>query len=303
MSSPVEAPSPPRLSIVVAAWTGGEALQRCVRSLQDQLRPGDDIIVASNFAWSHSNAPYSAGARIIDLPLDPGTTVPELRAAGLAAASGSIVAFTEDHCVVTPGWREALLRGYETGAEGVGGPVGLAPGGRPLDWAVYFYDYARFAPPMRSGLVRSLSGANMSFARSFLETSRELLRHEVLESILEREFLRRGRSMYLEAEAIVVHGARQAVARSVVLAFALARGYAAGRVENAPRMRRLGFASATPLLPLVLAARILAAMAPRGKLGRLALATPWLALLLGSWSAGECAGYLAGAGNSRRLWR
>ena len=71
------------------------------------------------------------------------TTVPTLRAAGLAAAKGNVVAFLEDHCVCVPGWRDAIMAAHDLPVDAVGGRVDLAPGGRPLDWAVYFFTITR----------------------------------------------------------------------------------------------------------------------------------------------------------------
>lgn len=302
MTNEDDAPKRRRLSVVVAAWTGTDALERCLGSLLAEVQPGDDeIIVARNFE-AEAAVRVAESARVVDLALAPGVTVPQLRAAGLAAATGTVVAFIEDHCVVAPGWRDALVRAYERRLAAVGGPVDLAAGGRPLDWAVYFYDYSRFAPPMRSGPVRSLSGTNMSFARTFLDGSRALLQEEVLEVVLEQEIGRQGLTMYLDSGALVIHGVRHSAARAVPLAFDLARGYAARRVQGASLFRRIAFAAGTPLLPFLLASRILTAVLRQGHLGRLTAAVPWLAVLLVAWSSGECAGYLAGAGDSDRRW-
>jgi hypothetical protein len=80
--------------------------------------------------------------------------------------------------------------------------------------------------------------------------------------------------------------------------FAWGRSYAGVRSAGFARGRRLGFALATPLLPLLLSARIAALVWRRGgvaRIGRFVGALPWVLLLLAAWSAGEAAGYAAGS--------
>ena len=295
----------PTFSVVIAAWTGSEALRRCLSSLLSQAQAGkDQIIVARNFALDARPSLQSEFPSVVDLSFAPEATVPQLRAHGLAAASGTIVAFIEDHCVCAAGWREAIVRAHELSFEGVGGPVDCAPGGHPLDWAVYFYDYARFAPPMQSGAIHALSGANGSYKKAFLDQFDFALAEGMFEVVLEQEARRRGLAMYLASEAIVIHGKHQVPGQAIRLAYALARGYAARRLLGASALRRVAFASATALLPPLLAARIVGAtLRTRRHFFKLALALPWLLVLLCSWSLGELTGYMSGGGDSDLRWR
>lgn len=296
----------PKLSVVVAAWSGKEELRRCLTAVLSQTRPPEDeIIVARNFALDGGDSLRREFPTVIDLPLARATPVPQLRGAGLAVARGTVVAFLEDHCACGPGWRDAIMRAYTQPFDAVGGPVDLAKGGHPLDWAVYFYDYARFTPPMMSGPVGSLSGANASYKHSFLQAlGSTALQEGVLEVTLEREIHRRGLAMYLSSEAIVVHGKHHSAGHAIGLTFSLARGYASARVAGFGALKRGGLAAVMPLLPLLLLSRILSSAArTRRHLARLAMALPWLLLLLGAWSIGELTGYLAGAGASRQRWR
>jgi hypothetical protein len=297
-------PAQPRLSVVVAAWTGGDELRRCLNSLVSQVDAArDEIIVARNFTFDGDATLPVGGTQLVDVVL-AGATVPELRAAGLRRATGTIVAFIEDHCVGAPGWRDAIIEGHGASVAGVGGPVDLAAGGSPLDWAVYFYDYARYTPPILSGPARSLSGANMSWQRSFLMALEPHLKDEVRETVLHDECTRRGAGMYLSSSAIVVHRKRNAAGPAVRLAFAQAREYASGRVVGTGVVRRIAFAAAAVLLPVVLVGRIVAAtLRSRRHLARLLVAAPWLLVLLVGWSLGEGVGYLAGPGGSRLQWR
>lgn len=294
-----------QLSVAVAAWSGIEALRRCLRSLRSQLEmDADEVVVARNFQLTGNVGLQTEFPWVTDLAFPSDVTVPQLRAAALHASRGVIVAFLEDHCACAPGWRSAMVSAHRLPFEAVGGPVDLAPGGRPLDWAVYFYDYSRFAPPMPSGAVRSLSGANVSYRRQFLEQLGSALILEVTEVALQDALVRHRAGAYLASDAIVVHRKQHAAVPAVRLSFALARGYASHRLHGAGPFRRTAFALAALGLPVLLAGRIsVATLRTRRNLGRLVIAGPWLLVLVTAWSAGEFTGYLAGAGDSQLRWR
>ncbi len=294
-----------KLTVVVAAWTGHESLRRCLRSLLSQVRPGeDDIIVARNFAEEVGGLFLAEFPGVADFSLAHESTVPMLRAAGLAAAKGNVVAFLEDHCICVPGWRNAIMAAHDLPVDAVGGPVDLAQCGRPLDWAVYFYDYARVAPPLVSGRVYSLSGANMSFKHSFLVGLGTALHDGVIEVILEQESNRRGAATHMASDAVVIHGKSHSFGAAVALAFALAQGYASRRVLGKGVLQRLAFSSITPLLPFLLLVRIVAAvLRTKRNFVRLVISAPWLVTLVVAWALGEFAGYLVGEGSSQRRWR
>jgi hypothetical protein len=144
----------------------------------------------------------------------------------------------------------------------------------------------------------------MSYKGTLLRGLGANLQHGVMEVILERELRRRGVVNYIAADAIVIHSKRHSIRNAIGLAYALARGYAAQRVLGAAATRRVTYSCVTPLLPFLLGGRILAAtILKRRKILQLALALPWLAVLLIAWSLGELAGYLAGEGYSQRRWR
>jgi hypothetical protein len=152
--------------------------------------------------------------------------------------------------------------------------------------------------------VGALSGANASYKREFLDDPALTEPGGLVETGLERKLLAAGLRMYLAADAIVIHRGRQTPGHALSLAFNLARGFGAGRLVSPSLLRRLGYAAATAILPALLLTRIVAATTRSGRhRAQLFMSLPWLALLLGSWSAGECVGYLTGAGASQSRWR
>ncbi|MHB1568491.1 MAG: glycosyltransferase [Solirubrobacteraceae bacterium] len=99
---------PPTISVVVPTDTSEpEQLQRCVASLRALDYPDYEVIVVENRP-AGSALIELPGARVVGEPRPGGSAA---RNAGLALASGEIVAFTDDDVVADPGWlREIAAR-------------------------------------------------------------------------------------------------------------------------------------------------------------------------------------------------
>lgn len=312
------------LSVVVAAWSGPEALGRCLLALAHQLHPSDQLVVARNFDGAVPLPPLvGSAAQVVPhvVQCDASTNVPRLRAAGLVAAGGDIVAFLEDHAEPLAGWRDAIMAAFRRGdavdgtapragraVHAVGGPVAIGAPGRAIDDAVWFYDYARFGPPLPSGVVHSLSGANVAYDR---EALLEALgddpgsdRDGLHEASLERALHARGRTLWLAGDAPVRVQRHESASRAIRLAHALARGFGARRAAVARPVARVIQAVSWPLVPPLLFLRTArAAWRMPGLRGRFLRASGWLLLLQLAWGVGEGLGSVFGVGDSDSRWR
>jgi hypothetical protein len=239
--------------------------------------------------------------RVIEAP--EGTTVPRLRAVGIGASRGDIVALLEDDCLVQDGWCKAAMSLIASPHVALGGAVEPGPYRRGLDWAVYFCEYARFMSPVPTDASPPLPGNNTVFRRTALMragTDAEGFQEAFAHAAWVREGLTTGAS-----DRLVVTNINRWPARQVVsVPFHHGRAYAANRFSGKPPAIRLAFAMATPVLPLVKIARLYAETSSRRRLiGRLCRALPWVMLFTTSWSAGEAVGCLAGSGGSAARWR
>lgn len=294
-----------RLSIVVAAWNGPRSLERCLASLGDEARaPDTEVIAATNFDGGVGTLLHARFPHVRHVATPRGTTVPVLRTAGIRCAAGEIVALTEDHCTFDPRWCEEIKKAHNLPYAAIGGPVENAGGASALDWAVYFYDYGTFMLPGRAGIVKSLSGANVSYKRAVLEQVESGFRDGFFESFTHVDIARLGYPLYFVPSAIVYHHKSYRLGTAVTQCYHLSRGYAAKRVSNAPAVRRGAFVAASILLPLVLLERVVVRTVRKGSHVReMVRSLPYLSLLLSCWSWGEFCGYIAGAGRSLGEWR
>ncbi len=296
---------PAKLSIIIAAWNDLPSLRRCLASLEGQIDAEDtEVIVASNYddLARESVSRQFPFVKYVRLPAE--ATVPQLRAQGIRCSSGEIVALLEDHCTVDARWCAEIRQAHELPYSIIGGAVENSAHQRPLDWAVYFYDYGPYMLPEQPRVATALSGANSSYKRSALEEVAEHYRHGFYENFVHDELQRRGHDLYLMPSAIVYHQKNYSTKDALAQAYYHARAFAAKRILNDPLSKRALLIMASLALPVLLPARIVLRIFRKGRhQAELAKSLPYLLLLLSGWSCGEFCGYLCGEGDSAGKWR
>lgn len=295
----------PHLSVVIAASNGPINLRRCLNSIKEQIQSHDaEVLVTTNFDASSVKAALKdyASIRFDSLPED--ATVPELRTHGLKNARGDIVALSEDNVLFDADWCAALKKAHKLPHEVIGGPVARVDERRAQDWAVYFYEYGRFMPPVSAGPVAALAGNNVSYKRAALSAVWERVEDGFVETFIHEELRRRGHTLYLAPEAKVYHFKQYAFGKTLRRCFSHGRSFAGLRIQEASLGRRFAFIAGSLALPVLLPARILLrTLRKRRHLLALARSFPYLLGFLTSWSLGEFCGYAAGPGDSIRHWK
>jgi len=306
-STEVVAPGRPRLSVVVASSNDAGLLARCVGALMAQASPETvEVIVvrdADRFSGVDRTMCDRGGQapRWIEAP--PGTTVPRLRGLGIAQARADLIALLEDDCVVADDWCRAAI-GTAGEHAAVGGSVEPGSYAKALDWAVYFCEYGRFMRPLPSGPDAPLTGNNVVYSRRALMDLPDTIRMDFREAFIHAEWQRTGIPTRV-SDSLVVRNVNAWSLRHVTsVPFHHGRAYAAGRFGSRSAPVRFAVAGLALALPLVKLFRIAAGTLSRRRLvGRLLVAFPWAMIFVGSWSAGEILGCLAGPGDSQSRWR
>jgi hypothetical protein len=292
---------------VVTVVDGGAALERTLSALARQSGgPPLEIIVPcdATLASAAAAARRFPGVQVIDIgeiatgrPADDPGGQHELfdrrRAAGLAAATGDLVAIIEDRGVPDPDWARAFAELHARLPHAViGGAVALGVDA-PLNRAVFLCDFGRYAPPFDPGPRDYVTDVNVCYKRAALERTRELWRERYHETTVHWALQRDGEALWLAAEPVV----RQ-VRDDLSLRPMLRERYAWGRLFAVTRAResslaaRLARAAMSPLLPVVMWLRIIRGVMRRREFWRSMRAEPAALLLLSAWAAGEAAGYL-----------
>lgn len=292
------------LSVVIAASNGEALLKRCLESLAAQSGADEvEVIAVTNYALSPqlSDGPLSSLATFVEMPA--GTTVPLLRSAGIERASGSIVALSEDNCTFEARWAEAIRRAHAEGHSVVGGAVENSSGSRPLNWAVFFYEYGRYMPPLEEGAASALPGNNLSYAKEILQAVKPLLKEGFYETFLHEVLKEEGQELFMAPAALVYHIKGYRWKEVIPQSYFHGRLYAGKRIAHSSHWKRGLMALGSLLLPALLPLRIAGMVFKKGRhRDKLVLAFPTLVFLMTLWAAGEFLGYIAGPGRSIDKW-
>ena len=287
------------LSIVVTAFAGAGELDRMLLVLDEVDAAGVEVIVACDVRVGDPGTLRARHPRVEFLHHPVPRTPAQLRAAGVGRARGRVVAITEDHCVPTPDWCDAIIAEHAGSAAAIGGAMDK---GHPatgadaaLDWALYLADFSRYMRPFAAAEASSASDCNVSYKRVALDAVSASWQGEFHENVVHAALRALGYTL-ARSPRIVVHEHRSLTWRAALQdRYRFGRLFGATRLGRAPAARRWMLAAGALLLPPLLYLRVARTVLTRRRY-RLAFvrATPSLAVLLATWATGELLGYLTG---------
>lgn len=295
------------LSVVVTIVDAGATLVRCLEALAHQqdappmqvIVPWDDSVsdmatVAARFpAFSFPALGHVQTSRDPRSASGQHELFDRRRAAGLALATGDVVAIVEDRGVPRRDWASRLIAEHERLPHAVIG--GAIENGREeyLNRAVFFCDFNRYQPPFEAGPREWVSDVNIGYKRRALDMTREVWQDRYHETSVHWALTRAGEVLFL-SPAFVVDQMRDGLAIGSLVSerFAWGRLFAYTRAREQSFGSRLALAMLAPGLPLLLLARHARLQQQKGRLGRFVVTAPAVALLLAAWSLGEAVGYL-----------
>ena len=225
------------------------------------------------------------------------------RARGAREATAPVVVYAEDHCYPDPQWAAALLEAHGAAHAAVGPAVRNANPESVVSWADLFTAYGPWLAPARAGAIGLLPGHNSSYKRDvLLSFGAELDTLMEAETVLFWRLREQGHTLWLEPRATVAHVNFSRWGVWLPAEWYLGRVFAATRAARWSPARRLAFALASPLIPAVRLARIIASARRNGVPASL-VARTLPALLVGLTVNGvaQGVGCVAGAGGSLPL--
>lgn len=285
----------PPLSVVVASVNGFPYLGECLDSLRTHS-PEAEVVVADCTDPDTRRRIREGWPAVTLVGFEEPTSIPDLRAAGIAESRAPRVAVIEDHCVVPEGWAEAIVDAHRAGHSVVGGPI--RNGARRLrDWAAFLFEYSAYMGPRDEGEVSDLPGMNVSYDREALAAIEDLLDEGRWESWLHSRLRERGFTFYATPEATLDHIKDFGIGEFLAQRFHYARAYAAMRNEDLGWKRPI-YALGAPAVVPVIYARIARNVSKWGHVREFLLSTPLLILYLVATAVGEGLGYAFGGGRS-----
>jgi O-antigen biosynthesis protein len=166
----VELPQYPKVSVVVCAYNAERTLDDCLASLEHLRYPSYEVIVVNDGSNDRTAEIMARYDYIRAIHFEKNRGLSAARNAGMEAAVGDIVAYTDSDCVADPDWLTYLVATFEsTGFAAVGGP-NLSP---PEDSLVASCVAVSPGGPLHVLLndqeAEHVPGCNMAFRREVLE--------------------------------------------------------------------------------------------------------------------------------------
>jgi GT2 family glycosyltransferase len=141
-------------------------LEQVQVQVQDLAEPSEILVVdASAGRLQHIQQRHASKVRWLDYqpPAGLGISIPHQRNAGVRAAGGEVIIFTDAGCHPEPGWLARLVAPLREGEDvTVGRATGIAGSAAP-------YDYGEFEPG-QSVYLRECSTINLAFRREVFDT-------------------------------------------------------------------------------------------------------------------------------------
>lgn len=297
----------PVLSVVIVPFVGAKGLMECLKSLAAQVTDHQfEIIIPYDDGHPDIGRLGPDYPEVKFLAVPGRKTYAQLRAAGVLAAAGEIVAVTEDHCMPAPEWCENIILAHRKPEAGdknpaaIGGPVEKAVPDTIVNWAMYFADYVRYANPVTEGPAVSLTDLNVSYKKTDLEFISGVWKEEFHENEVHAALTANGRVLWLSPMILVLQRREYTFGKAVQDRYAFGRLFASTRVGMVSGGKRALYALFSIFVPVLQFVRIIKHVRNKRKWGgELVKASPALLTLVTVWAGGEFMGYLTGrAGRS-----
>lgn len=162
-------PRTPKVSVVVASYNGARTLTACLESLQNLNYPDYEVILVDDGSTDETpeiarRFPSVRNIRQINLGLSAA------RNAGIAAAKGEIVAFTDSDCRADEDWLHYLVGDLlDSEFAGIGGHNFLPPDDSPVAAAVMASPGGPAHVMLTDREAEHIPGCNMAFYKWALE--------------------------------------------------------------------------------------------------------------------------------------
>ena len=219
--------------------------------------------------------------------------IPQLWEEGIQQSCGEVIALTTAHCVPQKDWIGQIHKAHKNPYAGIGGAIENDGSGGIVEWAIYFLRYSRHMLPFLPEIVAEIAADNASYKRKFLDCCQGVRRNGFWEPVVHAELRRAGQKIWRTPAIVVTHKKSFGLFRFLQQRFWHGRQFGSGRSANLTKSGRMVHVILSPLIPGAYLSRIIQEIGSKRKhLKQFFFSLPILLLFLGSWSLGECSGYL-----------
>ena len=158
----------PMVSVVICAYDAERTMRRCLESLTKLTYPNCEVIIVDDGSRD-STAEIAMDYPQFRLIRQPNKGLSAARNAGLHAARGEIIAYTDSDCVVDPHWLTLMMRAMSEGRfDGCGGPNYAPHEEGRIQGSVAASPGAPCHVLASENVAEHIAGCNMIFSKSAL---------------------------------------------------------------------------------------------------------------------------------------
>ena len=159
----------PMVSVVIAAYNASDTLESCMESLGRLEYPNYEVIVVDDGSTDATRSIASRFTSFQCIELGSNRGLSAARNAGVRAAKGEIVAFTDADCRVDEQWLRFLVEAFENNEwAAVGGPNLLPPDDGHVAAAVMATPGGPAHVMLTDHIAEHIPGCNMAFRKEAL---------------------------------------------------------------------------------------------------------------------------------------
>lgn len=296
-------PERSRISVLIGrvSTEDGDRVLQTLTSLHDnQGTTACEVIIVDRLQDAVSSEITLRYPLVTILQCPTHTPLPEMRTIALGAASGELIAVTEDHCVPDKNWLAEVEKAFSgEGIVAVGGSVENGVKDTAFDWATFLCEYSYFSPPVVEGETTVLPGMNVAYlASSLADVPRERLLAGFWETTVHPLLLGEGKKFISRNAIKMYHCKKFSFGLFARQRYVYSRYYAGIRFQKSQFLHRILASFASVLLPPLLLWRISKAASGKRLTAEFMSALPSLSALVVIWSFGEIVGYIMGAGSA-----
>jgi len=296
----------PDLSVILITPDNYETVRQTMTSLQQQTAKSriEILLVApSRQSLGEDEAVFDGFGAYQILENGPIDSIARARVRALEVARAPIVVMAEDHSFPLPEWADALIEAHQAPYAAVGVEMRNANPGSMTSWTEFVVSFGDWMEHATAQIMDYLPGHNTSYKREVLLSYRERLESLLsMELFLHQTLREDGYQLYLEPRAATRHVNFSRLSHTLPHRYIRGREFAALRAKDWSLLKRMIYACASPLIPLVRTKRHLAQIRRAGQSQQLIpRILPIMLLSLGADALGEAVGYLFGIGKALEL--
>lgn len=288
-----------QISVVVPCTNALSDFRACATALQSQTGPQPEIIAVIRLGPEFTSQLEAEFPTIRTISVAADTTIPQMRAVGIRAASADAIGVLEDHVIVPRDWTERMLGEIAAGSDVVAGPVDNDATDTLVDWAAFLCEYSAVLPPLNDGPSDWLPGNNTVYRSDVLKRFDALLDDGKWENHLHDHMRAEGVSLTLRNDIISGHRMHYTFGLYLTQRYLYSKSFAGARVRGEAFGKRILMGLFAFALPPLVYFRVVRNVLSKGRhIRQLLLSLPLLVPFSLSWGLGEVAGYWFGAGQS-----